>query len=72
MIEEKQNKYEQPRAKLVFKYKSNPTQQHIKDLVNWLYDSIQTIHEELPNKFHNPIESKEEYLCITKGNLFIF
>ena len=59
-------------AKLFFEYKPNPTKKDIKDLINYQYDSIQQIDEELLNKFHNPIESKEQYLCMTKGNLFIF
>ena len=59
-------------AKLLFEYKPNPNQQDIKDLVNWLYDSVQNIHKELLNNFHELIETEEEYLSISKSNLFIF
>ena len=57
-------------AKLLFEYKPNPNQEDFKDLVNWLYDSVENIQKEQLNNFHEPIEA--EYLSISKGNLFIF
>ena len=57
-------------AKLLFKYKMNPTQKDIQNLVDWLYDLVENIHNKLLKNFHKPIKIEEEYLSISKGNLF--
>ena len=59
-------------AKLLFEYKPNPTQEDTKDLVSGLYDSVQNTYRELLNNFYKLIETEEEHLSISKGNLFIF
>ena len=55
-------------AKL-FKYKMNPTQKDIQNL-DWLYDSVENMHNKLLKNFHEPIKIEEESLSISKGNLF--